>query len=180
MQKNGEGLLLSATDLSNFLYCPHVTTLDLLLLDKKIASPEIYADASLEALKKKGDEFEAAYLLDLERQGKSIVRISRDNKAKALQDTLAAMHAGVEVIYQARLEHGGWAGWADFLLKVDSPGIFGNWSYEVQDTKFARHTKAGAILQISLYSQLLTLLQGVSPTYMHIRTPVAAIAYRTD
>jgi predicted RecB family nuclease len=180
MQKNGESLLLSATDLSNFLYCPHVTTLDLLLLDKRIAPPEIYTDASLEALKKKGDEFEAAYLLDLEAQGKSIARISRDNKAIALRDTLAAMQAGIEVIYQARLEHDGWAGWADFLLKVDTPGIFGAWSYEVQDTKFARHTKAGAILQISLYSHLLALLQGVSPTYMHIRTPVASVAYRTD
>jgi predicted RecB family nuclease len=180
MQKNGEGLLLSATDLSNFLYCPHVTTLDLLLLDKKIAPPEMYFDATLDALIKKGEEFEAAYLNDLEAEGKSIARISHDNKAKAHHETLAAMQAGIEVIYQARLEHDGWAGWADFLLKVDTPSVFGDWSYEVQDTKFARHTKAGAILQISLYSYLLSFLQGVVPTYMHIRTPVGSTAYRTD
>ena len=53
MQKNGDVLLLSATDLSNFLYCPHVTTLDLLLLNKKIDPPEFFFDATLDALIKK-------------------------------------------------------------------------------------------------------------------------------
>ena len=180
MQRKDSGILLSASDLANFLNCPHVSTLDLLLLDKKIPFPEVQSDPALALLVKKGEDFEKGYIDQLAAEGRSIAYISRDKKQAAYNETMAAMRAGVEVIYQARLELDEWNGWADFLLKVNKPGRFGDWSYEVEDTKLARNTKAATILQICLYGQMLVSIQGIQPEYMHIRTPEGRITYRCD
>ena len=50
------------------------------------------------------------------------------------------------------------------------PG-FGNWSYEVVDTKLARETRGGTILQLCLYSELVGQIQDVMPQRMHVVTP---------
>jgi hypothetical protein len=47
----------------------------------------------------------------------------------------------------------------------------GNWFYEAIDTKLARETKAGTILQLCLYSDLLAEAQGLSPEYMYVVAP---------
>ena len=77
--------------------------------------------------------------------------------------TLAAMRSGVDVIYQATLEHGVWSGRVDFLRKVDAPSALGDWSYEPFDTKLARETKAGTILQLCVYAHLLEEDPGDTP-----------------
>src|SRR5437868_3566888 len=41
-------------------------------------------------------------------------------------------------------------------------------SYEVVDTKLARSAKAAALLQTSLYSELVTGMQGRPPEWMHL------------
>ena len=46
--------------------------------------------------------------------------------------------------------------------------MLGGWSYEVLDTKLARRAKGEALLQLLLYSDLLTLAQGVEPELMHL------------
>ncbi|HSM13678.1 MAG TPA: TM0106 family RecB-like putative nuclease, partial [Thermoanaerobaculia bacterium] len=61
---------------------------------------------------------------------------------------------------------GTWVGLPDFLLRTDTPSDLGAWSYEVVDTKLARSAKGGAVLQISLYSDLLTQTQGAQPERM--------------
>ncbi len=48
------------------------------------------------------------------------------------------------------------------------------------DTKLSKETKAGAILQISLYSEMLEQLQGCMPEYMHIKNPAGEHHYRVD
>jgi hypothetical protein len=40
------------------------------------------------------------------------------------------------------------------MLRVDAPSALGGWSYQVADTKLARETRAGTILQLGLYSEL--------------------------
>src|SRR5262249_61653120 len=45
---------------------------------------------------------------------------------------------------------------------------FGPWSYEALDTKLAQETKAGAVLQLCLYSDLLREIQGVLPERMYV------------
>ena len=63
------------------------------------------------------------------------------------------MAGGAAVIIQARLGHSGFAGYADILLRVERPSVLGAWSYEVVDTKLARETLGGTILQLRVYSE---------------------------
>ena len=41
--------------------------------------------------------------------------------------------------------------------------LFGDWSYEIADTKLARKLKVAALLQMATYAERLTVLQGVAP-----------------
>src|SRR5262249_46228191 len=70
--------------------------------------------------------------------------------------------------YQAAFFDGEWLGYADFLLRVETPSELGAWSYEVADTKLARTAKASAILQVCSYAEQLTRVQGVQPKELHI------------
>ena len=51
---------------------------------------------------------------------------------------------------------------------MERPSDLGAWSYEVWDTKLARHAKASAVLQLCMYSDLLAALQGRRPEKMHV------------
>src|SRR5262249_37812184 len=78
---------------------------------------------------------------------------------------------------------GRWFGRADVLRRVARPSGLGSWSYEVWDTKLARETRGGSVLQICLYSDLLETIQGTRPEYMHIVPPGDGFAgepYRVD
>jgi len=172
-------IYLSASDLSTHIACPHATLLNLEEV-KGLRKPPGQSFAALQALQQKGEEFESGYLEQLRNQGKKVVEIDKTNPGKALEQTIQAMAAGADIIYQARLEHDIWNGWADFLKKVDGSGRFGNWSYEVIDTKLSRHTKAGAILQICLYSEILNELQDRMPEYMYINNPNGMQQFRVD
>ena len=65
-------------------------------------------------------------------------------------------------------EKTGWRGDADFLIKCDMPSSLGDFSYEVLDTKLARTEKPEHIMQLCVYSELLTDLQGLRPVHMHL------------
>src|SRR5262249_28970771 len=78
------------------------------------------------------------------------------------------MRSGAPAIAQATLAAGRWFGRADLLRRVERPSELGAWSYEPLDTKLARETKAGAILQLCLYADLLREAQGVLPERMYI------------
>jgi uncharacterized protein len=172
-------IYLSASDLSTHIACPHATLLNLEAA-KGLRKPPGQSYAALQVLQQKGEEFERGYLEQLKNQDEKIIEIDKTNPREALEQTLHAMAAGADIIYQARLEHDTWNGWADFLVRVDKPGRFGNWSYEVMDTKLSRQTKAGAILQICLYSEILNELQDRMPEYMHINNPNGMQQFRVD
>ena len=130
----------------------------------------------IDELKARGIAHEQRYLEHLEAQGLVIARASGtesdDQSVQAGVDrTLQAMRDGADVIYQATLSDDTWSGRADFLRRVDKPSEIGDWSYEVTDTKLARDTKAGTILQLCVYSYLLGKLQGCRPELMHVVTP---------
>lgn len=110
----------------------------------------------------------------------------QDDESDALSPsaTIAAMRAGVDAIYQAALTDDAWLGRADFLRRVDDvASALGDWSYEVYDTKLARETQAGTILQLCVYSRLVEGIQGRRPTRMHVVTPrndFKPVTYRVD
>ena len=56
----------------------------------------------------------------------------------------------------------------DFLIKCDTPSSLGNFSYEVLDTKLARSAEPKHIMQLCVYSELLTALQDLRPANMHL------------
>jgi predicted RecB family nuclease len=172
MQLVVDRLLFSASDLINYLECPHLTHLDLEVAFGR-ADIEKTRDDATELLSRKGEQHEADYLASLIADGREVVTIEEPlgdgGLDRAANDTLAAMRAGAEIIYQGVLFDGErWRGSADFLERVDKSSPLGNWSYEVADTKLARRVKPYFLIQACLYSELLTAAQGVEPDWMHV------------
>jgi len=165
-------LILSASDLTGFLECPHLTQQELAATRGELVRPK-RDDPELELVARHGTEHEQAHLDSYARGRKSVARIETWGATieaywKAREQTLEAMRSGVDVIYQATLFDGHWLGYADFLEKVDVPSDLGGHSYEVVDTKLARSAKAAALLQTSLYSELVAAMQGRPPEWMHL------------
>jgi uncharacterized protein len=167
---------LTPTQLANHLACPHLTQLErqrregLLRID---FSP----DPRLDALRERGRRHEEAYVETLRHEGRSVcdLRDERDPEA-----TRRAMEAGFGAIVQATLRNDVLSGIADVLLRVDSAtSSLPGYAYEPADTKLTLETKAGTILQLSTYAELLRSMQGVAPDRVHVITPLAQETYRT-
>src|SRR5688572_3523476 len=120
MRYTPDGFQLAATDLSNHLCCEHLTQLKRLVALDEIKEPH-YHDPSLDALIKRGEEHEAAYVCYL-KKNKKLTTINLRGKDK--NATVEAMSEGVDVIVQARVEDGQWMGYADILLKVTGKSKF--------------------------------------------------------
>ena len=172
MQLVDQELIVSASDLNNFLACAHLSALDLARArGNEVGEPEQGADAEL--LARKGDEHELRYLERLEAEGREVVRIATDDGspaslAAAVKATEAAMRDGAEVIYQGAFLRDGFRGHTDFLFRVESASGIGDFSYEVADTKLARRAKPYFILQLCFYSDLLAQAQGREPEQVHV------------
>ena len=178
MRLKGKKFFYSASDLSGYIHCRHLTTLNKKAVLGEIQKPE-QESKLIETLQLRGQEFEKDQLTKLKRQRKTIAVIEQTSKSP-LEDTLKAMKKGFDVIYQARMEMGEWQGWADFLIRVEKPSKLGKWSYEVYDTKLASTTKAGTILQISLYTEIVATIQGVTADEMHVWTPKGKESFRVN
>jgi len=170
MKESSNGILFSAGDLSSHIACSHLTYLDFSALKGIIEAPD-YRDPMLAILQERGLEFETAYLKKLKEDGLQIAEPGLNDDETALQRTVLAMRQGVDVIYQASLKSGDWQGRADFLIKVNKASSLGAWSYEVVDSKLAKETRTGTILQLCLYSNLVADIQGLMPEFMHVITP---------
>ena len=127
MHKSGSRLHYSATDLSNFLSCPHVAALDLQAVAGTIKKPQ-FDDPAVEVLKKRGLEHEAVVRDEFREHGLAVQEVPDPPWTDGVTDwqagldaTLAAMQAGVDVVYQGTFHDGTWVGRPDFLLKVDTP-----------------------------------------------------------
>ena len=169
--------VFSATDLVGYLACEHLTALETAVLRGETERP-VRHDRELDIIRKRGFAHEARYLDELRAEGRAVVTIDRDDDAeygdrlrRQAEDTIAAMASGADVIFQAAFFDGRWLGYADFLLRVESPhrpSLWGPYHYEVADTKLARHVKAGAVLQVCSYVEQLERIQRVRPELMKI------------
>ena len=129
MRPSPDGLILSATDVSNSLACRQLTGLDMAAVQgtrKRPFRPDPLADI----LRERGLAHEKAYVDWLKGQGRSVLDL-RD-AADPLVATLEAMRAGQDVIVQGSLRDGRWAGVPDVLLKSERRGTWA-WSYEAVD-----------------------------------------------
>src|SRR5215213_8553991 len=156
-------LTFSPSDLSEWLACAHAAALKLRVKRGELPRPVI-DDPQADLIRRKGEEHEARYLAEQRAAGRSIHTIAFDHDwGAAARETAEAIRAGEgDVIYQACLVDGDWRGFADFLeLQPDG-------SYEVVDTKLARHAKPGHIFQLCFYSSVVGRIQGRQPGCMHL------------
>ncbi len=178
MQLIGGKPVFAATDLVGFLACEHLVGLELAAMAGLVKRPT-RLDPEIDLIARRGLEHEARYLAGLEAGGRVVTRIDPgDHDAPASERlgrltaaaaaTQAAIRRGDDAVYQATFFDGRWLGLADFLLRVPRPSALGEWSYEVVDTKLARHVKASALLQICSYVEQLTVIQGAQPEWMHV------------
>jgi predicted RecB family nuclease len=151
------GNTLSPSDLNNFLDCEHLVSLELRVARGEAERPQV-VNPQADLIRRKGEEHEAAYLAALRATGKHVVEpVDAADAERLIRD------ATVDVIYQPVFhDPAGWTGRADFLeLQPDG-------TYEVVDTKLARHAKPAYILQLCFYSEQVALIQGRAPRLMHV------------
>ena len=177
-------LVYSATDLVAFLECRHLANLERAAVLHDLKRP-FRDDPVLDRLARRGREYEARFLESLGAENLGIREIRPPDTVSPSRvvesehaATLQAMRDGVDVIYQAVLLGDRRLGYADFLRRVEKPSDLGSWSYEVWDTKLARQPTAPAVLQISMYSDLLGRMQGRPPERMHL--VLGGVARRTE
>lgn len=191
MQQLSDGqLVLSATDLTNHLACPHLTQSRLGMVRGERPWAQKSSSAHAHLLRDRGDRHERDELARLEREvGEPAVDLSRkrpigpDGKPLPVTRewleagaaaTEGAMRAGHRLIFQASFFDGRWQGLTDFLRRVDADDApdestrhlieeskFDGYAYEVLDTKLSRRAKPAMVHQLELYSRLLGRVQGV-------------------
>lgn len=185
MHKHHGSIIYSATDLANFLECPHLTNLDRINLDTPL--PQAPDDPQAAIVIARGQKHEADYLAHLHAQGLPVVEIpsrgtdqaaplaaTRDalavntDLATRLAATREAIASGAGYIYQATFQDDTFHGVADFLRKVTDPDLPGRCWYEIVDTKLARSPRARFLLQICCYAELLGQIQGELPPRIHL------------
>ena len=108
MQATNSRLVLSPSDLNDYVECSHLTTLAREVARGTRRRPHLPEDHA-DLLRRKGEEHEAAYLAGLRAQGRQVVDVigadpwDFDSSARATTD---AMRAGAEIIYQATFVQG--------------------------------------------------------------------------
>ena len=126
---------------------------------------------SLLVLQQRGLDHERSYADSLRAKGLSVTDISEQFGDEAVASSVRAMRSGIDVVLQPALRDGRWFGRPDVLRRVEAPSALGNWSYEVFDTKLAKETRGGTVLQLALYSEMLSHTQGLLPESFHVVTP---------
>jgi uncharacterized protein len=148
-----------------------LTELDLKVANGDLVKPRVW-DPVLAAIAERGALHEHAFINHIKANGTPVTEISGVGvDAASVAATTQAMYRGAPIIVQGALRVGCWNGRADVLRRIETPSRFGSWSYEVIDTKLARETKGNTVLQISLYSELLSETQGTTPDTAYVVVP---------
>lgn len=170
MQKTATGqLLYSPTDLIRFLESPFASWMDRYHLEYPGELTPDEDSAELKLVAEKGNEHEARFLEDLRAKGHDVCVIERmSDRQAAAEATRAAMRDGREIIFQGYLARDPFAGYADFLVRVEPaqdglPAIYEPW-----DTKLARKVKPYYAIQLCAYAEMLEAAQGVLPEEFRI------------
>ena len=176
MQKVDARILLSPSDLNDYVNCRHLTTLEREVAHGERNRPH-RSDESAKLLQEKGELHELDFLELLRAEGREVVDITKDDRwdyDAAAARTEEAMRAGADVISQATFVIGRWRGRADFLMKVQRETSLGPWGYEALDAKLARAEKPTYVLQLCFYSDGIAAVQGERPEHMHVHLGTGA------
>jgi len=155
------------SDLTRYMESPFASWMDRYVLENPQCHIEKDGDDALMGLlQKQGYAHEDALENDFTAQGLSLLKINAESVADKYTQTILAMREGVDVIIQARLEHGCLAGYADFLVKVSGASKLGDYHYEVWDTKLSNKVKPSFVIQLCCYADMLQAMQGKRPDHI--------------
>ena len=168
-------VILAATDVSAYLGCKHLTQQRLAIVREERGRPRPVDDPHADLIRHRGEAHEQEQLERLSLECGGHVDLSTDRATYTRQGleaaaelTVQAMRDGAPLIYQAQLFDGLWQGRADFLRKVSCASTFGEFAYEVLDTKLARGLKPPVVHQLSLYNRLVGRIQGAEAAHAHV------------
>ena len=160
-------LVFSPSDLTQFMDSPFASWMEHLVLTAPNELPNPDAnDELMEVLQGMGHQYELEVLDSLQEKGLSVVNLYKH--IDPLGATINAMQKGADVIYQAHLELLPFRGYADFLIKVEGRSIFGDYHYEIRDTKLAKTVKPYFLIQLCCYAEMLEVIQGRRPEYITV------------
>lgn len=154
MNKQAGIIIYSPSDLIRYLASPFASWLDRCHLENPngVVPDEESGDQKL--LAETGDQHEASVLSEFKAVTPGLVEIAKIDPAVARGRTLSAIQARVSIVFQAALDDGLFAGFADFLI-LDSSG-----RYEVWDAKLARNPKPYYAIQLCCYSEMFSAMTG--------------------
>ncbi len=174
MQRLDGRFVYAASDLNDYLECKRLSELDSLVARRMVPAADATDDRTV-LIRRKGEEHERAYLQSMhERHPGDVVQFERsesgiENYREAERETLEAMRRGAPIIYQATFFDGQFIGHADFLRRVENaPSRFGDYSYEVIDTKLGLSARPYYLVQLCNYSEHLERLQGCVPDFGYV------------
>ncbi len=153
MKKQSGIIIYSPTDLIRYLASPFASWLDRYYLENPEAIAPDKQTEEEELLSRTGDKHEQSVLSGY-KASTSVIEIAKGNFATAHAATLAAIKDKAPIIYQAALQDGVFAGYADFL-ELDTSG-----KYQVWDTKLALSPKPYYPIQLCCYSEMLAATTG--------------------
>lgn len=160
-------IICSPSDLTQFMESPFASWMEHCAITHPELLPAVDSnDALLDVLQDMGNQHELEVLADFEASGLTVANIHKH--AESYQATVEAMQQGIDVIYQAHLELLPFRGYADFLVKVEGQSIFGDYCYEVWDTKLAKTVKPYFLLQLCCYAEMLEALQQTQSEYITV------------
>ena len=169
MQKTHGIYQYSPSDLTLFMSSAFASWMARFVLEKPGKAPEKDDDdALMKLLQQMGYEHEDALEAKLVEEGRSLVKIKGKSPSEKYSATVEAMHSGVDVIVQGRLECAPFAGYSDFLIKVPGDSKLGDFHYEVWDTKLASTLKSSFVIQLCCYAEMLEEIQGVKPEQISV------------
>ena len=184
MKRVEGGYLYAPSDLVNFTLTEFITWMDRYAWERPGEMDPDPDSEEQKIIQEKGIEHERAFLDSLVTRGTRICDLSEFRNRP--EPTLDAMRRGEEIIYQGYLVNGEFAGYPDFLVRIETPSVLGAWSYEPWDTKLARHPKPYFLIQLCCYAELLVAAQGVHPQCLqvvlgsHAGAGPETVAFRTD
>ncbi|GAA2223417.1 TM0106 family RecB-like putative nuclease [Herbiconiux moechotypicola] len=161
-------VLYSATDLTAAATCEFALVRRLDAKLGRCETPPDPDDPMLERAARLGDAHELRVLEEYRARfgphdaaaGKGVAEIGRPPSASpellsaAAAESVAALRAGADVVFQAAFFDGRFLGYADFLVR-EGDDAEGRPRYAVVDTKLARRAKVTALLQVAAYADQL-------------------------
>ena len=161
MRAKDGNLGFSPSDLNSFLACPHLTSLELRVAGGLMPKP-FRVRPAWRPHPAEGRGARAAVPRGAARRGSRRLRRRATGLGRAARETEEALRAGGEVVYQAAFVDGDWRGFADFVERQPDG------SYEVVDTKLARHARPAHVLQLCFYTEQVGADPGRRAARMHV------------